>query len=112
MSNRYDDRKVFKNNNEMYESLFDARDVKFIRHFDTPRIRQPTIRQRQQLNSITHIWKTGDRFYKVAAQYYQSPRYWWVIALYNKRPTEADLKPGNVIYVPLPLETVLGFYLR
>jgi len=35
-----------------------------------------------------------------------------VIAQFNKKPTESDVSPGDLIYIPLPLETVLGFYLR
>jgi hypothetical protein len=112
MSNRYDDRKIFKNANEMYERVFDERDVRFIRHYGSPNMRYPTIPQLREIKSIQHIWKVGDRFYKLASSYYSNPQYWWVIAQYNKRPTESDLIPGNLLYIPLPLETVLGFYLR
>jgi nucleoid-associated protein YgaU len=112
MSNRYDDRMVFRNDNEIYENLLEARDVKFIRHFNTPRMSSPSTSQMRQLQTLQHIWKTGDRFYKLAARYYISPSYWWVIAQFNKRPTEGHLVPGDVIYIPLPLETILGMYLR
>ena len=112
MSNRYDDRKIFKNANEMYEQILDQRDRKFIRHWATPHMVSPTVSQIRELNSIQHVWTTGDRYYKLATQYYSSPRYWWVIAQYNKRPTEAHVAVGDVIYIPLPLETVLGIYLR
>ena len=112
MSNRYDDRKIFKNSNLLYKNIFEDRGVKYIRHFNTPQTPHPTISQIRELNNVQHIWKTGDRFYKLASQYYSAPEYWWVIAQYNKRPTEAHLQPGDVLYVPLPLQTVLGFYLR
>ncbi len=96
----------------MYESILDSRDVKFIRHFNTPQSTYPNITQMAQLKKIQHVWKTGDRYYKLAAQYYPAPEYWWVIAQFNKKPTESDVSPGDLIYIPLPLETVLGFYLR
>ena len=112
MSNRYDDRKVFKNSNEMYEHILDDRDVRFIRHWDTPTMRSPTVEQLRALTGIQHTWAVGDRYYKLAAEYYGSPQYWWVIAQYNKRPTEAHLTVGDLIYIPLPLETILGFFLR
>jgi len=112
VSNRYDDRKIFKNNNEVYERLLDERELKFIRHWGTPVLGAPTVKQIGELNSIQHTWKTGDRYYKLAAQYYSSPQYWWVIAQYNRKPTESHVALGDLIYIPLPLETVLGFYLR
>ena len=110
--NRYDDRLVYRNNNELYERMFDDRGVKFIRQFGTPRTRYPTPQQLAELETIQHIWKTGDRFYKLSAHYYTSPEYWWVIAQFNKRPTEGHLTPGDVIYIPLPLELTLAAYLR
>ena len=112
MTSRFDDRTVYRNNNEMYESILDARDVPFIRQYGTPRTRYPSPQQMAELQTLQHIWKTGDRFYKLASQYYVSPEYWWVIAQFNKRPTEGHLKPGDVIYIPLPLERILAAYLR
>tara|TARA_Y100000310_G_scaffold11554_1_gene12100 strand:+ start:98 stop:436 length:339 start_codon:yes stop_codon:yes gene_type:complete len=112
MSNRYDDRKVYKNDNEIYDNLLERRDVKFIRQYGTPNMKYPTIAQLRELTRVQHVWRVGDRFYKLAARYYSAPEYWWVIAQYNKRPTESDLSAGDVIYIPLPLSIVLGFYLR
>ncbi len=112
MSNRFDDRKVFKNSNELYERVFDERDVKFIRHYGSPKTKYPSPAQMREVQRVQHIWRVGDRYYKLAAQYYGSPTYWWVIAQFNKRPTEADVTVGDLIYIPLPLETILGIYLR
>jgi len=112
MSNRYDDRKIFKNSNEMYEHVFDERDVKFIRHYGSPKTSYPSTIQMRGVKRVQHVWRVGDRYYKLAAQFYGNPTYWWVIAQFNKRPTEADLTPGDLIYIPLPLETILGIYLR
>jgi len=110
--NRYDDRLVYRNSNELYERMFDDRGVRFIRQFGTPRMRYPASQQLAELETIQHIWKTGDRFYKLSSHYYTSPEYWWVIAQFNKRPTEGHLTPGDVIYIPLPLELTLAAYLR
>jgi len=112
MSNRFDDRKVFKNSNELYERVFDERDVKFIRHYGSPKTKYPSPAQMREVQRVQHIWRVGDRYYKLAAQYYGSSTYWWVIAQFNKRPTEANVTVGDLIYIPLPLETILGIYLR
>ena len=60
-------------------------------------------------NEIKHVWKTGDRYYKLAATYYGRPELWWAIALYNEKPTEAHINFGNTIRVPVPIETYLRY---
>ena len=86
------------------------RGVKKIEHFTTPVLRQPTLADRSRLKTSTHIWKYGDRFYKLAHQFYGDTRYWWVIAWYNGIPTEAEANTGDVIEIPLDIsETFVGF---
>jgi len=62
------------------------------------------------LNLTSHIWKMGDRYYKLAHAYYNDPELWWVIARFNEKPTEAHLELGDVITIPLPIEKVLSFW--
>lgn len=85
----------------------EERQVPFIRQYGTDRMSYPTIPQIQTFSNVTHIWKVGDKFYKLAIKYYRDPQYWWIIALYNKTPTEAHIKIGEAISIPLPLEKVL-----
>ena len=104
---RYNNRLLFRNDNVTYETILEDRHVKFIRQYGTARIAAPTIAQRASLNSVSHIWKVGDRFWKLAIRFYNDPQYWWLIALYNQAPTESDLSVGNPIQIPLPLERAL-----
>ena len=106
---RYSNRRLLKNSLDEYESILDERGVKQITHFGTGVLKYPTADQVAQLQSVQHVWKVGDRYYKLASQYYGNPRLWWVIAHYNKKPTEADLEIGAVVYVPLPLEKILSY---
>jgi nucleoid-associated protein YgaU len=66
----------------------------------------------EHLNLISqqHIWSSGDRFYKLAHSAYGDSKYWWVIAWYNKTPTEAHVQIGDILYIPLPLERILSLY--
>ena len=48
-----------------------------------------------------------DRYDQLAQEYYGDSKYWWVIAWYNQRPTEASIKTGQILLVPTPLERVL-----
>tara|TARA_Y100000310_G_C20021759_1_gene507702 strand:+ start:127 stop:459 length:333 start_codon:yes stop_codon:yes gene_type:complete len=108
MGNRYDNRKLFKNREETFKKLFQKRGVKFVRHYDTARLMNPS-RTVATFDTVQHIWKTGDRFYKLAGQYYNLPSYWWIIAQYNHKPTEAHVKLGEPIWIPVPLEAVVGY---
>lgn len=108
MSNRYDNRLIFRNRSKFYEKLFEERGVKSIRHFNTAVFGYPSPGAIRGLTTVPHMWTAGDRFYKLAAYYYSMPQYWWVIALYNKLPTEANVSLGELIYIPLPIEKILS----
>ena len=55
--------------------------------YSTPSFKRLSASQRRTLNEVRHVWKTGDRYYKLAATYYGRPELWWAIALYNEKPT-------------------------
>jgi len=107
MPTRYDYRRIFYDQEPLYDNLFEERHVKGIRHYSTPTLRYPTTAEIAGMTRKTHIWATGDRFYKLAIDNYGSPQYWWVIALFNRVPTEAHLRHGDLVYIPLPLEKIL-----
>lgn len=104
---RYNRYKILNNNNEYYKPLRKSRGLKNIRHYETPILHNPTIRQRMSVTTTSHIWTYGDRLYKLANQYYGDVKFWWVIAWYNGTPTEAHLLPGDVIEVPVNIEAAL-----
>jgi len=79
------------------------------RQYSTPTIFRITQAQRRSLTEVPHIWKTGDRFYKLAATYYGRPQLWWVIAMYNNTPTEGHVKLGDAIIIPTPIEQLLRY---
>jgi len=100
---RYDDREQFDNSEEAYAKQLEARGKKFIRHYSTPEYSNPSVQVYRGLTLIRHVWAVGDRFYKLAHKHYGSSKYWWVIAQYNKTPTESHVKLGNQIVIPFPL---------
>jgi len=65
-----------------------------------------------QLREVDHVWKLGDRFYKLAHKYYSNAEMWWVIAWYNQTPTESHVSPGQLIQIPLPLDKVEPMFMR
>jgi|TARA_A100000164_G_C21829549_1_gene734567 nucleoid-associated protein YgaU len=106
---RYASTKTFVNRLEAYEFLRKERNnVKGIKQFQTVKIHNPGISVRSRLETVRHVWTFGDRYYNLAQQYYGDPNYWWVIAWYNGRPTEADVSPGDIITIPVDLENALA----
>ena len=105
---RYKYTPVFNNNLEFYEFLRKERnDLKNIVQYETQVMYNPTIQDRINVTSDAHLWAYGDRFYKLAHQYYGDVNYWWVIAWYNGYMTESGIYPGDVIEIPINLQEAL-----
>ena len=62
-----------------------------------------------QLERIGHLWTVGDKYYKLAYEHYGDSRYWWVIAWFNRMPTEGQVKLGDIVVIPLPLSKILDY---
>ena len=104
---RYFHDDIVTNESEFYEFLRKKRDVKRIIQYATPKTHIPRLNERLSLRTASHIWTYGDRYFKLAHKYYKNTSYWWVIAWYNGRPTEADIQAGDAIDIPLNLEDAL-----
>ena len=107
MTSRYDDKIPYINDSERYGDIFEDKGVKFIEQYSTPELSHPNYKQIMQLKRISHVWKLGDRFYKLAGEFYGDEKLWWVIAWFNKTPTESHVKPGQILKIPSPVEKVL-----
>ena len=110
---RYKSSRIINNRSEFYKFLREKRGVKNIRHYNTPIMHNPTVAQRASLRTVSHVWSYGDRYYKLSSQYYGTPEYWWIIAWWNGRPTEASVQNGTVLQIPTSLEdalTIMGTY--
>ena len=108
MSRRYHKRSILKNDAQLYEDLIKSRGLKSgMMMYTTPELKHPSVEEISEFNLEAHRWRVGDRFYKLANLYYDDQKLWWVIALFNKTPTEGHVKPGDLIYIPLPVDKVL-----
>ena len=105
---RYQNIRVITNDSELYDQIFEQKNVDFIRQHETVTIDTIPDEWRETLTETFLVWKNGDRMYKLAAKYYGDPRYWWVIAQYNKRPTDSHFSNGDLVVVPSPLQDVLN----
>ena len=109
---RYNKSKVLNNSSEYYRYLCQKRNnTKNIEHYETPVLYHPGVLERASIQTTDHIWKSSDRFFKLAHKFYGDSTFWWVIAWYNGAPTESDLAPGDLIAIPIDLRealTILG----
>jgi len=110
MASRYESRQKILNNLDLYKNLLENRGVKAIEQYTTPSLKYPNIEQISNLTIVDHIWTRGDHYYKLSNLYYGDPTYWWVIAHFNKRPTEDQLSFGDIVMIPTPLEGILETY--
>jgi len=94
----------------MYEKILEDRGVTGITQYATRVMRNLNKGDREHLSVTSKYWTTGDRLYKLAAEYYGTPQYWWVIARFNNKPTDAHFKLGDTVYIPMPRETILDMY--
>jgi len=108
--NRDDLRSVLKNSARIYKNIFEDRNISFVDQYVTNSLRYPTSLDMRDLDILQHMWTVGDRYWKLAAESYGSPEYWWIIAWFNQKPTEAHVNIGDIILIPSPLEDILGMY--
>lgn len=105
---RYNGRRKAFNNDEMYKDLLEKRGVEQIVQYTTPTFKYPTEEEYNRIRTTDHTWRTGDKFWRIAAEHYGDSRLWWVIAQFNRVPTESHLDVGDVVKIPLNLAVVLG----
>ena len=110
MAYRLSNRRILINDDESYRELLKDRGIKQFNQYDTPDLAFPTISEVMELTVIRHAWQVGDKYYKLAHHHYGDSTLWWVIAWYNKKPTEAHIQFGDVVDIPMPLETILSFF--
>ena len=109
---RYNNSRIFANNDfdyrKMYPKKYAHGDRVAINMLSTKIMDYPSFEQIMEMDYVTHVWSLGDRYYKLAAAHYGNPRYWWIIAHFNKKPTEQHIEVGDFIRVPKPLTDVLN----
>ena len=100
---RYRKRRVAINTSFRNEELFENRGVQQVKQYVTPEFKNPTNKSLDSLEYVSYFWKAGDRYFKLAQKYYNDHRYWYIIALFNKKPTEAQITEGDEIKIPTNL---------
>jgi hypothetical protein len=106
---RYNNRLTKYNNSTLIQKMLDLKNILGIKHYVSPNFKIPTYLDRAKINTISVVWRRGDRLYKYAEQYYSNPDLWWVIGMYNNKPTDAHFTIGDVFYIPTDLNNLFEY---
>ncbi len=98
--NRFRKRKIARNSVYKDEEIFESRGVESVKQYTTPKFKNPSDEQILQIPYVTYTWIVGDRYFKLAQKYYNDYKLWYLIALFNRKPTEAQIEPGEEIKIP------------
>lgn len=85
-------------NTQEIEELLDSRGINkiiFYENFSFSKI------NKDEYAFVEHIWSRGDRLYKLGNRYYGDSNSFWLIALFNNKPTDADYKYGDIVQIPV-----------
>jgi nucleoid-associated protein YgaU len=110
MTVRRDDmREIVYNSSESYADILARRGKNFIEQYATKQLSYPSKAQISSLYIKKHFWGVGDHYWKLASVHYGDPELWWVIAWFNKKPTEAHMRSGDMVYIPFPLDKLYNY---
>lgn len=104
---RFNTRTKAINNSEQWEKTLEDRGVKQIEQYMTPSFKQVTEEEMLRIKTFDYTWRNGDKFWRIAAKNLGDQRLWWVIARLNNKPTEALLKEGEIIKIPVNVAVAL-----
>jgi len=111
MPYRYENRGTIDiDKRDMFKQIKVRRDLDSISLISTAKFNRLDETALENLEFESYIWKRGDRFYKLAHDFYGDQRYWWVIALFNQAPTEQHVAIGEEIFIPLEMELLASLY--
>lgn len=107
---RYKRVKIFENNDLLYKNKLLEKDKLFFRQYESVKMKEVLEEDYDKFDIKSHTWTQGDTLEKLSSRFYGNPRYWFLIAYYNSKPTEYSLENGETIYIALPLEKILNHY--
>ena len=106
MSSRYGLRETRENNHPLYKRMIKDRGDKKIIHFRAPKFAVLSDELIGSVDVEMVYWGIQTRYWKLATEYYGDPSLWWVIAYFNRKPTESHVKIGEMIFIPVQWEII------
>ena len=109
---RYHNRSVFVNDNQEYtDSLLSDRGIKSVDQYGTPVFKYPSEEEMiEDLEVAIERWGATSKLYNLAHDYYGDVTLWWLIAWFNRRPTEGHYEVGDIVYIPTPVAAAIELF--
>ena len=85
-------------NNDLYFEVFEERGQKFFTIHKTKTFE--SLQGKRIPIATTHLWRREDKLHKLSEKYYGTYHYWWVISMFNKKPTDAHFTVGDEVFIP------------
>tara|TARA_R100000152_G_C6761325_1_gene185434 strand:+ start:1140 stop:1478 length:339 start_codon:yes stop_codon:yes gene_type:complete len=105
---RYTDSDIIINDHQLHNKMLEKRGLKQLTQHASNSGFVITEEDMAYISYTTVQWSMGMNYRKLAHVYYGSADHWWVIALFNKKPTAAHVKLGARIKIPDDLGEILG----
>jgi len=94
----YPNNKVALIDSDLYFEVFEKKGVKYLR---INRTKDFSKLSGMEIGiSTEHLWSQGDTLWRLSHKYFGDSKYWWVIAMLNKKPTDAHYNIGDIVYIP------------
>ncbi len=104
---RYDETDVFYlPRDARYNKLLKKRNVEGVYLRTTPELVSAVDLDHSIITEASELWGIGTKLWKLAAKHYGDGNLYWVIGLYNIKPTDAHWSIGDRVYIPFPYEYV------
>jgi hypothetical protein len=83
---------------EQRDFLKQIRNIEKIQYYDNYVFSRDFLSEEYEI--IEHVWSHGDKLYKLANKYFGDRNLFWIIGLFNNKPTDSHYSYGDVVYVP------------
>ena len=104
---RYRKRKIATNDTLRNDEIFEKRGVEIIEQYTTPKFKNPSQKILDSITYTEHYYVAGQRMFKLSQQQYGDHQYWYIIARFNNKPTEAHIRDGEVLKIPTNLQQAI-----
>ena len=86
-------------NKQKIEELLESRGIESITFLQNMEFSRDFLKNKYGV--IRHVWSHGDKLYKLAYKYFDDKDLFWIIGLYNNKPTDAHYKYGDEVFIPV-----------
>ena len=97
MPKYYNDQEKVLQKQRLFE-LLDSRGIQEIRFIQNRVFSRDFLLE--EYSTIEHVWSHGDKLYKLANLYFGDRDLFWIIGLFNNKPTDSHYTYGDVVFIP------------